>query len=170
MRISIRFSVKFMFENLFWNEIRGTLASVEGGDDVERSRLSSALAMRCDTVVFFPHDAQALGKRQKKEGAGRAIVLDMEAAFPERMRRHPPVNTLLLSSMHGPALPSPTLVVAMGVPPGYIRVTDPASGESWKLSLRAPLDEPADHVETRALSAAFDAWSIQVGSPFRATP
>jgi len=86
-----------MDSELFWNEQRGTLASLHGGTAASRAMVCAAIAdaARAD-VVYFPYNAPALWASNH---AQRVLVVDVDDVdrAPHRVRRLPPPNTLLVT-------------------------------------------------------------------------
>ena len=76
---------------LFWDQAaeRGGIIALEGGDIYTCDRFCHAL---CDDglsavdVIVFPHNPQALGRRQKRQPARRAAVFDVSYVEPDRRR------------------------------------------------------------------------------------
>lgn len=118
-----------MDSELFWDERRGTIASVSGGTPTSRAVLCAAIALaaRAD-VVYFPYDVRAPWTRAKPPKRVLVVDVDDEDRAPGRNRRPPPPNALLVTRFAAHAS------VRIVVDDTGAVATDAASGQRYAFS------------------------------------
>ena len=87
-----------MDSELFWNESKGSIASIKGGTASSRAVFCAAIALAAQAdVVYFPYDVHATWTHAKSPRRVLVIDVDDDDRAPGRNRRRPPPNALLVT-------------------------------------------------------------------------